>query len=132
MKYLLKFIIAPVAFFFLSLESQCILRAQGYTASAQMTSQLLGDGTYDYTIQLHNGSSSSLSINTFWFAWVPNYGGYDLLPSFPTVTQAPSGWYNSVINNPYSYSDGYSVEFNDSSGAALGPGQTFTFGFNSP
>jgi hypothetical protein len=132
MKRSVRSILATVAILPLSLALQGALRAQDYTVSAQMSSQLHGDGTYDYTIELHNDSSSLLSINTFWFAWVPYSYGYDLLPSNPTVTQAPSGWYNYVFNNSYYYPDGYSIEFNNYYGQALDPGQTFTFGFNSP
>jgi hypothetical protein len=108
------------------------LHAQGYMVTAQMTSQAVGNGTYDYTILLHNSSSSTASIGTFWFAWVPNVYGYDLLPSSPTVTQSPAGWYDYVGNNSYYYPDGYSINFYNYYGSSLAPGQTDTFAFNSP
>jgi hypothetical protein len=95
-----------------------------------MTSQALNNGTFDYTIHLHNDSSSSQSINTFWFAWVPDYYGYDLLTSPPTVTQSPAGWYSYVFNNSYYYPDGFSIEWANYSGLSLNPGQTFSFSFN--
>jgi len=114
---------------FVALQSP--LRAQSLLASADMTSQALNNGTFDYTIHLHNDSSSSESINTFWFAWVPDYYGYDLMSSSPTVTQSPAGWNPYVINNSYYYPDGFSIEFANNGGLSLGPGQTFTFAFNS-
>ena len=129
----------PTALFaalFLGSQLACIsplnmVHAQSYVVSADMSSQPHGDGTFDYTISLHNDSSSSQSINTFWFAWVPNVYGYDLMPSAPTVTQSPSGWYPYVFNSGYYYPDGFSIEFQNYSGAPLDPGQTATFGFNS-
>ena len=102
-----------------------------YSVDAQMTSQAVGDGSYDYTIQLHNSSSSTASIGTFWFAWVPTYYGYDLLNAYPNITAAPNGWYGYQVNNSYYYPDGWSIDFYNYSGSSLAPGQTFTFGFNS-
>lgn len=109
-----------------------VAHAQGYLASAQISSQAVGDGTYNYTILLYNSSSSTASIGTFWFAWVPDYYGYDLLPSAPTITQMPYGWYGYVENDTYYYPDGYSLDFYNYYGSTLAPGQTDTFAFNSP
>jgi len=109
------------------------LLAQGYTVNAQISSQAAGDGTYNYTILLQNSGSSSQSISQFWFAWVPYGGyGYDLMPSYPTVTGTPSGWYGYTDNQSYYYSDGYSIDFLNYYGSSLAPGQTDTFTFNSP
>ena len=125
-RFALLFLVSHLA----CIAPQSMLHAQ-YVVSADMTSQDHGDGTFDYTINLHNDSSSSVSINTFWFAWVPDVYGYDLMPSMPTVTQSPSGWYPYVFNNPYYYPDGFSIEFMNYYGASLDPGQTDTFAFNS-
>lgn len=109
-----------------------VARAQGYAVDAQITNQAVGDGTYNYTITLNNEGASGQSVGMFWFAWVPDYYGYDLLTSYPTITQAPPGWYAYVVNNSYYYPDGYSIEFYDlDAGSDLTPGNSFTFGFNS-
>jgi hypothetical protein len=114
-----------------------VIDAQGYVAGAQVSSQAVGDGTYNYTITLTNESASTQSIGTFWFAWttvgVDYYGytyeyDYDLLTSYPTVTQMPNGWY-AYISGYSGY--GYSIEFYNYSGATLVPGSSYAFGFNS-
>src|SRR5579885_1566641 len=107
--------------------SECLLQGQGYVVSAQITSQPAGNGTYNYNIVLNNDSFSMQSIGTFWFAWVPDYYGYDLLNSAPTITQMPAGWYGYVNNNGYYYPDGYSIEFYNYYGSAIQPGSTATF-----
>jgi len=109
-----------------------VAHAQDYIVDAQMTNQAVGDGTYNYTITLNNKTGSGQSVGMFWFAWVPDYGGYDLLPSYPTITQIPDGWYAYVINNSDYYPDGYSIEFfNYDPSLDLMPGNSFTFVFNS-
>jgi hypothetical protein len=130
MKNILK--LALVLFSLLHPAWEGLLHAQGYIVNAQITSQAAGDGTYNYTIQLNNDGSATESIGTFWFAWVPDYYGYDLLTSSPTVTQLPYGWYPYVSNDNYYYPDGYSIEFYNYYGLALAPGGSYTFGFNSP
>lgn len=104
----------------------------GYVVDAQISDQPHGNGTYDYTIQLNNRSSSTTSVGTFWFAWVPDYYGYDLLPSVATATQMPTGWSGYLSYGGGYYPDGYSLEFYNYNGNNLAPGQSFTFGFNSP
>ena len=111
------------------------LHAQSYIVNAQITSQPAGGGTYNYTIQLNNDSSSTASIGEFWFAWVPNGYAYDLLTSAPTSITMPADWTDNVVYNPYpSYyygpnGDGYSIQF--FAGTPLAPGATDTFGFSS-
>ena len=108
------------------------LRAQGYLATAQLAYQPAGNGTYNYSILLQNNASSTESINQFWFAWVPDYYGYDLLTSNPNVTGMPSGWYGNVQNGNGYTPDGYSIDFYDyGSSYDLAPGQSGTFTFNS-
>jgi hypothetical protein len=130
MKNILK--LALVSFGLLHPGSNGALHAQGYVVNASITSQAVGDGTYDYTIVLNDDSSSTEPVGTFWFAWVPDDYGYDLLGSSPTVTQLPSGWYPYVSNDSYYYPDGYSIEFYNYYGSALSPGSSYTFKFNSP
>jgi hypothetical protein len=130
MKKTLK--LALVSFSLLQAGLNGVLHAQGYLVNAQITSQAAGGGTYNYTIQLNNDSSSTASIGEFWFAWVPDYYTYDLLTSAPTVTQMPADWNDYVIYNPYGgyYGpDGYSIQFYG--GTPLAPGDSYTFGFNS-
>jgi hypothetical protein len=106
-------------------------QAQGYVASAQISAQAVGDGTYNYTIQLNNSSSSMNPIGTFWFAWVPDVYGYDLLTSMPMNLQTPAGWGGYVTGgDSYYYPDGYSIQFY-ANAAPLAPGSSLTFGFNS-
>ena len=130
MKNILKFTLASM---FLSLAGLVdAVHAQSYAVDAQISNQAVGDGTYNYTITLNNKNSSGQSIGMFWFAWIPGYYSYDLLSSYPMVTQMPSGWYANVAYDPYAYyPDGYSIEFYNYYGANLAPGDSFTFGFNS-
>src|SRR5438477_10889674 len=107
MKNILK--LALVLFALMNWDGK--LHAQGYVVDAQITGQAAGNGTYNYTIQLNNDSSATESIETFWFAWVPDYYGYDLLASAPTINQLPAGWSDYVSYNNYYLppgADGYS------------------------
>lgn len=105
--------------------------AQGYVVDAQISSQAVGDGTYNYTITLNNEASSMNPIGTFWFAWLPDDYGHNLLTSYPNSVQTPAGWYGYVSGpNYYYYPDGYGIQYY-ASGAGLMPGQSLTFGFNS-
>jgi hypothetical protein len=107
------------------------IEAQGYIASAQISVQAVGDGTYNYTIQLNNDSSSMNPIGTFWFAWVPDVYGYDLLTAMPMNLQTPANWGGYVTGgDSYYYADGYGIQFY-ANGAPLAPGSSLTFGFNS-
>jgi hypothetical protein len=126
-----KMKLALVSFGLLCLGVEGVLHAQGYLVNAQITGQAAGGGLYNYTIKLNNASSSTASIGEFWFAWVPDNYAYDLLPSSPTVTQAPAGWYYGVYNGNYYYPDGYSIQFYNFSGLSLAPGASDTFKFTS-
>ena len=122
--------LALVSFSLLCLSREDTLHAQGYMATAQITSQAAGDGTYNYSIVVNNSSSSTLSLNTFWFAWLP--AGNDLLASSPTIIDQPDGWYGYTVNNSYYGPDGYSLDFYNYYGSAIDPGTSATFSFNSP
>ena len=123
---------ASIATLLITLGTAYVTHAQGYVVDAQISGQPAGDGSYNYTINLNNNISSLNPIGTFWFGWVPDYLGYDLLPSFPSNVQTPDGWgYNINYGSGYGYyPDGYSIEFyaND---APLAPGSSLTFAFNS-
>lgn len=85
-------------------------------------------GNFDYTISLKN--TGSTNIGTFWFGWTPPGmpTEYDFLPSQPLSTNQPTGW----VVGPFAGSPGYSIEFNNSTGSLIPPGQTATFHFTSP
>jgi hypothetical protein len=129
MKKILKLVLVSLSILSAGLEN--IIQAQGYIPTAQISSSAVGDGTYNYSILLQNDSSATQSIGTFWFAWVPNVYGYDLLPSYATITGMPDGWYGYPNNDGYYYNDGYSLLFYNVSGSNLAPGQSDTFTFNS-
>ena len=81
--------------------------------------------TYDYTITLTN--QGSISINTFWYAWVP---GQDYLPSSPTTIGSPTGWTGSVTHG--GPSDGYAILWHTISNGTdeLATGSSFQFTFD--
>ncbi|HVT82722.1 MAG TPA: PEP-CTERM sorting domain-containing protein, partial [Phycisphaerae bacterium] len=82
---------------------------------------------YDYTITLHN--TGTTNIGTFWFAWTPPGAPieYDFLPSNPSATSQPGGWYGPAsLGFP-----GYSIEYYALPGNEIAPGGTGTFGFTS-
>ena len=99
------------------------------SATATISSAPNGANT-DYTIQLTNPAASGVSIGTFWFAWTPpgDPTEYDFLPSAPTPTGQPSGW----IGLASAGFPGYSIEYSNSTGSLIAPGQTGTFQFTSP
>ena len=83
---------------------------------------------FDYTISLTN--TGTTNIGTFWFAWTPPFMPieYDFLPSAPSSVNQPTGWVGAAsLGFP-----GYSIEFYNSSGSLIAPGQTDIFSFSSP
>jgi hypothetical protein len=87
------------------------------------------DGSlFDYAITLNNASSSTDSIGSLWFAWVP---GADFLASSPTNLVAPAGWTANITHE--GTNDGYAIQFvANSPSSALAPGSTLSgFGFTS-
>jgi len=87
------------------------------------------DGTnFDYSIILTNSSASTVSLQTFWFGWVP---GEDFLPHAPVSETSPSGWTVNAITHGGS-NDGYAIRWEaTSSASALTPGNSLEFGFTS-
>jgi hypothetical protein len=129
---------AAILKLFLSLSfmfaTACAVQAQGITASAQISGQPAGGGSYNYTLTLGNANSSLSSISTFWYSWSP---GADFLPSSPKSVQTPAGWAYSIQGGPYYdyygyyYPDGYSIKFTTAT-TPLAPGSSLNFGFISP
>jgi len=87
--------------------------AQGETASGTVSGVQSGS-VYDYTITLQN-TSSTVSIDGFWYAWVP---GEFYLPADPNSATAPAGWTASVVAN--------SIQF---AGGTLAPGASINFNY---
>lgn len=96
-----------------SITSCLSSHAQGAVATI---SGVAVSGGYDYTILLQNTGTASL--NSFWYGWTI---GVFNLPSIPSGATNLLGWGNSVA--------GHSIEWVNSTGTALAPGQTGTFMF---
>jgi hypothetical protein len=88
-------------------------RAQGEMASGTVSGVQSGSD-YDYTVTLLN-TSSSVTIDGFWYAWVP---GEFYLPSTPASASAPAGWTASIVANSIQYS-----------GGSLVPGASINFNY---
>ena len=72
------------------------------TASGVISSKPDGSN-FDYTIELTNSSSSTASIGTFWYAWVP---GEDFLATNPISVTSPTGWSGLIT---HAGRDGYAI-----------------------
>lgn len=94
------------------------------SASATISSQQLGDGSFQYSLSLTN--TGTTPIGTYWFGWIP---GYDLLPDAPTSVSSPAGWTGGQAGDYYGVG---SVQWVTTS-SPLQPGHTLTgFEFTSP
>ncbi len=99
-------------------------RAQGLSASGTISAATAGGGSYNYTIIVSNGVGASVSVGSFWYAWVP---GQYYLPTAPSSVQVPTGWGDNIAN-----SDVSSIQyFASSSSFYISPGSTLSFGFTS-
>jgi hypothetical protein len=108
-----------------ALGAVCVLgfvesgRAQGtISATATITETGTSGGEFEYSMTLDN--TGTVPINAFWYGWVQ--GSFDL-PSTPTSLTAPLGW--------SSIPDGNSVQFENSSGAAIPAGGFGLYSFQS-
>jgi hypothetical protein len=81
---------------------------------------------YSYTLALTNSATSTVPIETFWFAWRAGEGNF--LETMPTVTKMPVGWTYMVTND--GSVDGYGIKFLTST-APLQPNSSVVFGFTS-
>lgn len=104
-----------------------IAPAFGELMATARISAVANGPNFDYTISLTN--TGSTNIGTFWFAWTPPGMPieYDLLPSAPFSISQPTGWLGPASPG----FPGYSIEFYNSSGSPLAPGQTGIFRFSS-
>lgn len=92
-------------------------------ATATFTDTVDPVAGYDYTLTLNN--TGTTTIGTFWFAWIP---GQDYMLHSPTNIQSPAGWVALITGG--GGSDGYAIQWKNSTGALLGAGSTtstFTF-----
>ena len=101
--------------------------ASGIDSSASVVGKPDGSA-FDYSLTLNNSASSTDSIGTLWFAWVP---GADFLPTAPSNILAPEGWTAAVTNE--GPKDGFAIQYVASSAAFdLSPGKSLSgFGFTS-
>jgi hypothetical protein len=82
---------------------------------------------FDYTITLTNLSSSSASIGTFWYAWVPDN---DFLATRPLSVTPPAGWSDQITHS--GATDGYAILFTSNGASSNVPvGGSLTFHFTS-
>jgi hypothetical protein len=88
--------------------------AQGATAT--ISDVAAGGGVFDYTILLQDTGSTSL--NSFWYGWTTSGNN---LPSNPTGAGNTLGWASDLDRN--------SIQWVNSTGTALAPGQSGTFTF---
>jgi hypothetical protein len=105
-----------------------IAPAFGQLAGTATISATPNGPNFDYTMSLTN--TGTTNIGTFWFAWTPPGMPieYDFLPSAPFSISQPTGWLG-----PASFGfPGYSIEYYNSTGSLIAPGQTATFQFTSP
>ena|SRR5579863_1947178 len=93
-----------------------IVSVRAQDASATISGVAAGGGNYDYTITLKNTGSDNL--NSFWYGWTTSGNN---LPSNPTSAVNSLGWANTL--------DANSIQWVNSTGTALTPGQSGTFNF---
>ena len=93
--------------------------AQIPSGSMTITGVAGAGGTFDYTVTLQNTSGAGINLNDLWLGWTVTQG--NTMPSAPSTPGNNLGW----ANNPF----GNSIQFVNSTGTALAPGQTGTFTF---
>jgi hypothetical protein len=81
---------------------------------------------FDYTITLTNSATSTDSLQTFWFSWVP---GQDFMTLSPTSVTPPAGWTDIITHG--GAADGFAIQFKTATDG-LAPGQSLDFSFTSP
>jgi len=98
-------------------------RASGIPSASGTVTLISTSGLDTFSITLQN-LSPSISIETFWFGWVP---GKDFLDSVPSNVVTPTGWTDTVQHG--GSGDGWSIEFTTSTNPLAGsttlPGFSF-------
>ena len=93
-------------------------------AAATITSTELSPTTWRYSVTLDDTGTTDLG--TFWFAWVP---GEDFMPVSPTDIDSPASWAAHITGGHAG--DGFAIQWVAGAGAALTPGQSLSFSFDS-
>src|SRR5215471_7413346 len=101
MPVLLRYGTFLIGLFALLLANSTSLAALSATATISTTST---SAPYDYSVKVTN--TGDTDIGTFWFAWTPPGQPieYSFLPSIPTPTNEPSGWYGYYVGGVPGYS----------------------------
>jgi hypothetical protein len=63
---------------------------------------------FDYTIKLDNLATSTDSISTFWYAWIP---GQDYLTTKPISVSSPTGWTSLITHFPNLPTNGFAIQY---------------------
>ncbi len=117
MKNMLKSIHHQLAIVVAAGLAASTVSSQAQSASATISGVAVTGG-YDYTIILQN--TGTYSLNSFWYGWIQFLND---LPSLPSSPANSLGWANLVAGN--------SIQWANSTGTALAPGQSGTFTFMS-
>jgi hypothetical protein len=113
-----------------SVLAASILATQASAGPIDVSARLTGTpngSNFDYTIVLKNSSSSTDSIKTFWYSWVP---GADFLGTSPISVTPPTGWVDHITHFPNVPTNGFAIQFVTST-APLAPGNSLSFMFTS-
>ena len=94
------------------------------SAVATISSTELSPTSWQYSLTLNDTGTTNLG--TFWFAWVP---GEDFMPTSPTNIDSPASWAAHITGGHAN--DGFAIQWVAGAGAALTPGQSFSFSFDS-
>ena len=120
MKYLTKLTSLRLAFAVAAGLAASIASSHAQGAIATISDVPAGGGVFDYTIILQNTGSTSL--NSFWYGWTTS-GNNLPVGHNPTSAGNSLNWANNLNGN--------SIEWVNSTGTALAPGQSGTFTFAS-
>jgi len=74
-------------------------------SSATITTASAG-AINSYSLTLTDGASSTVPIQTFWFAWIP---GQDYLATSPLTVTNPTGWTDNITHG--GTTDGYAIQW---------------------
>jgi hypothetical protein len=108
---------------FLAVVSGSPATAQTPAGKAVVTETSSSGAIFDYSILLTN-TSSTATIGTFWYSWIP---GQSYLSAAPTNIVNPTGWNDSIITPGGPDAGGYSIMWTTSTPLAAGGTETFDF-----
>jgi hypothetical protein len=108
---------------FLAIFSASPVAAQAPSGKAVVTETSTSGGLFDYSVLLTN-TSSTATIGTFWYSWIP---GQSYLADAPTNIVNPTGWNDSIITPGGPDAGGYSIMWTATSPLAAGGTEPFEF-----